>query len=133
MFSKSCGKKKLLPECSGHFLHTLAVQDLLNVFLALQNAWPSELCFLKVQVRSHFLGLLGSSCQNVSQALYLRCIRRIALEVSQERCPTEMVLARVQWGLLELAGGSGISQPESLAHQISCDLMPCEKFLFCLS
>lgn len=94
-FPRVVEKKKLLPECSGHFLHTLAVQDLLNVFLALQNAWPSGLCFLKVQVRSHFLGLLGSSCQNVSQALYLRCIRRIALEVSQERRPTEMVLARV--------------------------------------
>lgn len=50
----------LLPECSGHMLHTLAVQYLLNVFLALQNACPSELYFLKVQVSSHFLGLLGS-------------------------------------------------------------------------
>ena len=50
----------LLPECSGHMLHTQVVQYLLNVFLALQNAWPSELCFLKVQVSSHFLGLLGS-------------------------------------------------------------------------
>ena len=50
----------MLPECSGHMLHTLAVQYLLNVFLALQNAWPSELYFLKVQVSSHFLRLLGS-------------------------------------------------------------------------
>ena len=35
--------------------------------------------------------------------------------------------------LLELSGGSVVSQPESLALQMFCDLMACKKFLFCLS